>query len=61
MHCDLMDTPEYQELYEAAKAEYPEMLEHMLQMACLSYLMKENIISSNNIENTHEVQEEYIT
>jgi hypothetical protein len=54
----MMDTPEYKELYEKAKIAYPDMEEYFLQIACLSYLKDQNIISTSNIEISNEIQEE---
>ena len=54
----MMDTPEYKELYQNAKIAFPNMEEYFLQIACLSYLQDQNIISTSNIEVINEVQEE---
>jgi hypothetical protein len=53
-----MDTPEYKELYETAKSQYPNVLDYVLQITCLKYLSDQNIKSTNNIESINEVQEE---
>ncbi len=54
----MMETPEYKELYQNAKIAFPSMEEYFLQIACLSNLQDQNIISTSNIEVINEVQEE---
>jgi hypothetical protein len=58
IYTPMMDTPEYKELYQNAKIAFPNMEEYFLQIACLSYLQDQNIISTSNIEVINEVQEE---
>jgi hypothetical protein len=58
----IMDTPEYKQLFQQARTVYPNEYEYLLHVACLSHLMEEqnNIKSDINIENTNnEVQEEH--
>ena len=59
---NLINTPEYKQLYQQAKVEYPNEYSYILQIACLSHLMDEqnNIKSDIIIETTvNEVQEEH--
>ena len=59
---NLMKKPEYKQLFQQAKAAYPNEYEYILQIACLSHLMEEqnNIKSDISIEATvNEVQEEH--
>lgn len=53
IHCDIMDTTEYQTLYKNAKLAYPNEYDYFIQLACIDYLSREaeqNIKSDNIIE-----------
>ncbi len=52
LHCDIMDTPEYQDLFKAARLAYPYEQEYILQIACIKYLRDNGILkSADNIDN----------
>ena len=57
IECPIMETQEYKDLYEQAKLAYPNEFEYLLQIACISHLMDENLKCNIIIDN--EIQKEH--
>jgi hypothetical protein len=59
-----METPEYRELFDSAKKEYPDEYEYIIHLACLSHFQETaNIICDVIIDSntSNEVQEVHTT